>query len=468
MQLWNILLIQHVYAIEVILDIDFEKVIFQVEKEFLSLTFDASYFKSQSYLADFKSKKLLTLAKALSSEGEFYLRFGGTSKDSINFKTNEIYFDKTEFDVLVNFVNEAKWKLIFGLNVLNRYPDGNWNSSNAKHLLKYIVDMNYNVIFGLGNEFDLFPDHLNITITPEQLAVDFKMLRKILDEVFIQKQIKLFGPDVATLNRNNFFETFLKSIDEGILDGVTFHHYYSSSDDLNPENFTQIKYLDSFIDYGFKAISIVKKSLSHWYKFPQVWIRETSSTYGGGSKSAGNSFAAGFLWLDKLGLAAQMGISVVLRQSFKGGNYSLVDAKFNPTPDYWSSLLYKRLVGQKVLKLTGFLEHGRDIRMYAHCTNVKNGAYKSGSVVLIVININAKENATINFKNNTVSVDQYLLTPSNGNIADEMVSLNGHILTMNNETTLPVLNPIKSNFPLYMPPLSYGFFVLTNSNAKVC
>ncbi|XP_002170740.3 heparanase [Hydra vulgaris] len=468
MQFWNIFLIQHVYALEVFLDINFEKIVCQVEKEYLSLTFGAGYFKNKTHLADLKSKKLLFLANALSSAGEFYLRFGGTAEDFINFKPNEVYYDKTEIDLLMNFVNETNWRLIFGLNVLNRYPNGNWDSSNTKKLFEYIVHMNYNVNFELGNEFDLFPDHLNFTLKAEQYAADFIVLRKIMNEVFKQKQIKLYGPDVATLNRYNLFQTFLKSIEEGILDGVTFHHYYSSSDDINPENFTKIKYLDSFIDYGLEAVSIVKSSLSHWFRIPQVWIGETSSTFGGGSESAGNSFAAGFLWLDKLGLAAQMGINVVLRQSFKGGKYSLVDANFNPTPDYWSSLLYKRLVGQKVLNLTGFLEHGRDIRMYAHCTNTENGVYKSGSVVLIVININVKENATINFKNNTISVDQYLLTPSNGKIKDKIVSLNGHVLKMNNETTLPVLNPINSNFPLYIPPLSYGFFVLTNSNAKVC
>lgn len=38
-------------------------------------------------------------------------------------------------------------------------------------------------------------------------------------------------------------------------------------------------------------------------------------------------------WLDKLGVSAQMGIEVVMRQVFFGaGNYHLVDENFEPLP----------------------------------------------------------------------------------------------------------------------------------------
>ena len=37
-------------------------------------------------------------------------------------------------------------------------------------------------------------------------------------------------------------------------------------------------------------------------------------------------------WLDKLGLAAVVNHTVVLRQDFIGGNYALLDSSANPVP----------------------------------------------------------------------------------------------------------------------------------------
>ena len=39
-----------------------------------------------------------------------------------------------------------------------------------------------------------------------------------------------------------------------------------------------------------------------------------------------------FRWLDKLGLAAQQGYKVVIRQSLFGGSYSLVGRDMEPNP----------------------------------------------------------------------------------------------------------------------------------------
>ena len=45
-------------------------------------------------------------------------------------------------------------------------------------------------------------------------------------------------------------------------------------------------------------------------------------------------------WLDKLGLAARMGIDVVARQSFFHGHYALLDDYMYPRPVRSLSLLY--------------------------------------------------------------------------------------------------------------------------------
>ena len=77
-------------------------------------------------------------------------------------------------------------------------------------------------------------------------------------------------------------------MEEGVLDAVSFHYYYSSSHDISVLNFTSVDYLDLFLNFGLHALSIIGKSFSSFPHLP-VWIGETSSTYGGGSRVAGES-----------------------------------------------------------------------------------------------------------------------------------------------------------------------------------
>lgn len=60
-----------------------------------------------------------------------------------------------------------------------------------------------------------------------------------------------------------------------------------------------------------------------------LWNGETSSAYGGGASNLSDRYVAGFLWIDKLGISAKMGIEVIIRQALVGGGYCLIDPQGN-------------------------------------------------------------------------------------------------------------------------------------------
>ena len=468
-----------------------KKPITEVSEKFLSVCLDSGTMTHLFHHLDFNAKPFKTLAQGLNSlqkEPSMFLRFGGSEADNLVFNDtsklkkvpeflgdprddyNLYPFNFTTFERLYNFSKSVNWRLIFDLNSLIRNKsDGSYDPTNAIKFIEAVSNHGYSIDYELGNEPDLYPTHRNTTIPPEQLAKDFKTLKEFLIRMTHGKS-KLFGPDMATLGRYGYFHKFLSSIEQGVLDAITYHHYYGPSTNITVKDFVSIEYLDTFLGYTQEAEDIIKESITS-FEAPPVYIGETSSTYGGGNPEIGRSFAASFLWLDKLGLAAQRGIQVVMRQALKGGWYSLLDKNYMPTIDYWVTVLHKQLVGSKVLKLTGFLEAGRSLRAYAHCVNVNNerGYVSNDTIVLFMLNASPTDNAKVVLTNlpgsmNGIEADEFLLTSANGELDGTQVKMNGLIL----ETLpgLPKLMPRKVTSPFVLPPLSYGFYVVKRSGVQ--
>lgn len=71
-------------------------------------------------------------------------------------------------------------------------------------------------------------------------------------------------------------------------------------------------------------------------------------------------------YLDQLGMAAVHNTRVYCRQTLIGGFYGLLNkTTFVPTPDYYSALLWHRLMGDGVLSVDS--NASPFLRVYAHC-----------------------------------------------------------------------------------------------------
>ncbi|OXB55240.1 hypothetical protein ASZ78_001074 [Callipepla squamata] len=494
-----------------------------VSPAFLSLTLDASLARDPRFVALLRHTKLHTLASGLSPG---FLRFGGTNTDFLIFNPNKdstweekvlselqaerdvcgagpsftvvpellltqwplqekllltehswkkhknTTITRNTLDILHTFASCSGFRLVFGLNALLRRAGLRWDSSNARQLLGYCAQRGYNISWELGNEPNSFKKKSGIYIDGFQLGRDFIHLRQLLSQHPLYRHAELYGPDVGQPRKHT--QHLLRS-------------YYVNGRSATREDFLSPDVLDSFATAVRDVLEIVETTVPG----KKVWLGETSSAYGGGAPQLSNTYVAGFMWLDKLGLAARHGIDVVMRQVFFGaGSYHLVDANFEPLPDYWLSLLYKRLVGTRVLEASVEQADARRLRVYLHCTNPQHPKYREGDVTLFALNLyNVTQRLQLPKQLWSKSVDQYLLLPHGKDSilsrarADagkhacvipsclgREVQLNGRLLQMVDDETLPTLHEmaLAPGSTLGLPAFSYGFYVIRNAKAIAC
>ncbi|KAK2897011.1 hypothetical protein Q8A67_011499 [Cirrhinus molitorella] len=396
---------------------------------------------------------------------------------------SNIYSDVTltarSLDKLYNFADCAGLHLIFGLNALHRNPDNSWNASSALSLLKYSAGKKYNISWELGNEPNSYRTMAARSVNSSRLAQDYSLLKTLLQSVRFYSRANLYGPNIGRPRKNAILllDGFMKN-GGSVVDAVTWQHYYIDRRVTKVEDFLKTRLLDTLSEQITKVLKIVQTHAPEKH----VWLGGVGPAWAGGTSNLSDTFAAGFLWLNTLGIAAAHGIDVVLRHSFFDYGYNhLVDQNFNPLPDYWLSLLFKRLVGPRVLAVhvAGLQRKPRPgrvirdkLRIYAHCTSFHNHDYVRGSITIYIINLHRsrkKIKLAGTLRNKTVH--QYLLQPfGTDGLHSTSVQLNGEPLRMVDNETFPELKPrtLRAGRTIAMPPVSIGFYVIKNINAYAC
>ncbi|XP_042567373.1 heparanase-like [Cyprinus carpio] len=345
---------------------------------------------------------------------------------------------------------------------------------NAELLLKYCESRQYVMSWELGNEPNSYEKKAGIRVDGYQLGQDFVHLHQILQQSAVYNSTGLYGPDVSQPrdHRRDLLTGFLETGAKAIT-ACTWHHYYVNGRDTSLEDFLDPEVLDTLATKINEVLEIVESASPG----KKVWLGETSSAYGGGAVGLSDTFVAGFMWLDKLGLAAKLGLDVVIRQVLIGsGTYHLVDDNLDPLPDYWLSLLYKRLVGPEVLKAEVNMNSGpkKPIRVYLHCTNRKSTHYRPGAVTLFALNLNKNEVTVIlpdHMANSTI--EAFVLQSAEAgeqSLYSRSVKLNGQVLRMVDDRTLPLLKgrELPPGEHIKLPGFSFAFYVLIEAQAAVC
>ncbi|HKF48190.1 MAG TPA: hypothetical protein VKB38_12590 [Terracidiphilus sp.] len=188
-----------------------------------------------------------------------------------------------------------------------------------------------------------------------------------------------------------------------------------------------------------------------------IWVTETGETACGGDPWAAD-FIDSFRYLNQLGLLAQKGVQVVMHNTLDASDYGLLDeTNFDPRPNYWAAVLWRRLMGTAVLDAG----HGQapNLYLYAHCLRgVKGG------VAVLAINAdkdNAREIAL------PKASSRYTLTAPD--LMRTAVMLNGVELKAGSDGSLPAMEGrSEAAGKIELAPVSISFFTIPKANNNAC
>lgn len=244
-------------------------------------------------------------------------------------------------------------------------------------------------------------------------------------------------------------------------------------------------------------------------------IGETAAVNHGGWDNVTNAFVSGFWSVYQMGWLAQKGYAVMHRQSLtcRGGDSGMGHGEhcsygvlgnaptFEPTPDFWLSLLHTRLMGTTVLNTTvytmahatGGSSRGADVihtpkglegvvRLFAHCAKgVPGGAtLMFANPQTVPMSVELPSGGLVESERELYTMTPAATGESNGEgrgaplLQSKEVALNGVRLAFSGAegTALPdgLLTPVKhaGGGALVLPRLAYGFVVLPQAWAPAC
>ncbi|KAJ4816412.1 Heparanase-like protein 3 [Rhynchospora pubera] len=456
------------------------------------------------------------LLNAIKEFSPLKIRLGGTLQDKVIYDTgmpqqNCPHFTKNtsellgfsngclpmqRWDELNDFFKKAGAKIYFGLNALyGRIPmsdgsyGGSWDSSNAASLIRYTVNKGYTIHgWELGNE--LSGSGVGTRVDADQYAADVTNLKFLVNTLYQGFETKPLVLAPGGFFDASWFTELVSKTKPSPLDVLT-HHIYNLGPGVDTHLIDKIldpNYLDGIANTFSNLQSIIKNGGT-----PAVaWVGEAGGAYNSGRHLVSDSFIFSFWYLDQLGMSAKYDTKTYCRQSLVGGNYGLLNrTTFAPNPDYYSALLWHRLMGKNVLS-TNFTGTN-SIRAYAHCAKGSEG------ITLLLINLSGNTTSQVAVSTNNkmyktlkqherhstkklnhlrgfgkkamgFTREEYHLTPKDGNIQSQTMLLNNKILELDSSGNIPKLEPIEveATQPITVVPYSIVFVHIPYFYAPAC
>jgi hypothetical protein len=188
-----------------------------------------------------------------------------------------------------------------------------------------------------------------------------------------------------------------------------------------------------------------------------LWITETAETACGGNPWA-STFLDTFRYLVQHGRLAQQGVKVIMHNTLAASDYGLLDEKsFEPRPNYWAALLWRRFMGSTVLD--PHLPASQNVYAYAHCLRDH-----PGGVAALIVNADQQRGYQVTVPINS---ERYALTAEH--LEDQTVRLNGKPLQLRTNDELPDLTGERARAgQVSVAPKSITFVTMVEANNSAC
>jgi hypothetical protein len=188
-----------------------------------------------------------------------------------------------------------------------------------------------------------------------------------------------------------------------------------------------------------------------------LWLTETAQAACGGDRWA-STYLDSFRYLNQLGTLARRGIQTNMHNTLAASDYALVDTKtYTPQPNYWSALLWRKLMGTTVLDPGP--SPAPTLHLFAQC--LRN---HPGGVALLALNTSKTDAQTIQVP---TASERYNLTARE--LTDRVVLLNGSELKLGADDALPDLHGRATHVgKLTFAPASITFLAFPNARNASC
>jgi hypothetical protein len=194
-----------------------------------------------------------------------------------------------------------------------------------------------------------------------------------------------------------------------------------------------------------------------------LWLTETGEAACGGDPWA-STFLDSFRYLNQLGTLARHGVQVVAHNTLAASDYALIDEDtLAPRPNYWSALLWRRLMGTTVLNASAPETPG--VYIYAHCLrNQPRSPGNSGGVAILAINADRTAAHDI-----TLPQASLRYTLASDNLTNTHISLNGVDLALDSKGNLPTITgtPTPAG-TITLAPTTITFLGIAKANNPAC